>query len=151
MKKIIVAILFISLNIYASEETNLDKNILLDMYKASCNNGKAKDCFTVGGVYRTGSGAEKNMHKAKHYFKKACDFGSTDGCFDLAVMYDLGDNVNQDDTKAKHYYKLSCDNRDVRACMNLGANYEKNQEYIQAKACDAGGANGCRGYEMIQE
>ena len=129
MKKIILALAFLSSFMFAEEVKELtDEEAISEMEKV-CESGKdftnengtakyEEVCATLGILYENIPGSSDNfgikmpkqdLAKAFKFYKKACDGGQARGCFGLGGFYFEGKEVTKDDKKALELFEKACD------------------------------------------
>lgn len=52
----------------------------IDLYNRGCYMGFDDACISIGNMYLTGDGVEKNLKKANRYIKISCKRGNTESC-----------------------------------------------------------------------
>ena len=124
MKKIILALAFLSSFVFAEEAKELtDEQINTLVKVCESGNGFANENVTVkyeevcgylGGVYENipelgDLGVKQDLKKAFKFYKKACDGGQARGCFGLGGFYFEGKEVAKDDKKALEFFERACD------------------------------------------
>jgi len=108
----------------------------------------AFSCFRLAVLYEEGSGGQKDIRKAAHYFERACELDNEEGCerrFELAAR--------QADTEAElDYAKKACEGGRPLGCMasaailnegRVGARDKEQAVELYEKACGVGDADGC--------
>lgn len=160
MKKIILALAFLSSFMFAEEaKESTIQEVISEMEKA-CESGKnftnenatvkhEEVCGYLGGVYENipalgDLGVKQDLAKAFKFYKKACDGGHARGCFGLGGFYFEGKEVTKDDKKALEFFKKACDMGDKESCTLAAvmdgdnANLAKASEQHK-KDCDSKG------------
>lgn len=131
MKKIILALAFLSLFVFAEEVKELTDEQINTLVKV-CESGKdftnengtvkyEEACATLGMIYENipvlgDLGVKQDLAKAFKFYKKACDGGHARGCFGLGGFYFEGKEVIKDDKKALEFFKKACDMGDKESC-----------------------------------
>ncbi|WP_297880965.1 tetratricopeptide repeat protein, partial [uncultured Campylobacter sp.] len=160
MKKIILALVFLSSFMFAEEaKESTIQEVISEMEKA-CESGKGfanengtvkyeEACATLGMIYENipvlgDLGVKQDLAKAFKFYKKACDGGHARGCFGLGGFYFEGKEVTKDDKKALEFFKKACDMGDKESCTLAAvmdgdnANLAKASEQHK-KDCDSKG------------
>jgi len=127
MKKALLAItLFISINLWADVITDSYTEVEKGNHKKAskmlakaCENGNAQGCFTLGYMYKNGSGIKQDTQKTIALWERACMLGDSNGCIKVAMMYDKGKEIKQDHQKAKELLSKACDLNDDLGCELL--------------------------------
>lgn len=131
MKKIILALAFLSYFMFAEEVKELTDEQINTLVKV-CESGKdftnengtvkyEEACATLGMIYENipvlgDLGVKQDLQKAFKFYKKACDGGYARGCFGLGGFYFEGKEVTKDDKKALEFFKKACDMGDKESC-----------------------------------
>ena len=131
MKKIILALAFLSSFVFAEEAKELTDEQINTLVKV-CESGKdftnengtvkyEEACATLGMIYENipvlgDLGVKQDLQKAFKFYKKACDGGYARGCFGLGGFYFEGKEVTKDDKKALEFFKKACDMGDKESC-----------------------------------
>lgn len=131
MKKIILALAFLSYFMFAEEVKELTDEQINTLVKI-CESGKdftnengtvkyEEACATLGMIYENipvlgDLGVKQDLAKAFKFYKKACDGGYARGCFGLGGFYFEGKEVTKDDKKALEFFKKACDMGDKESC-----------------------------------
>ena len=131
MKKIILALAFLSYFMFAEEVKELTDEQINTLVKV-CESGKdftnengtvkyEEACATLGMIYENipvlgDLGVKQDLAKAFKFYKKACDGGHARGCFGLGGFYFEGKEVTKDDKKALEFFKKACDMGDKESC-----------------------------------
>ena len=159
MKKIILALAFLSYFMFAEEVKELTDEQINTLVKV-CESGKdftnengtvkyEEVCATLGMIYENipvlgDLGVKQDLQKAFKFYKKACDGGYARGCFGLGGFYFEGKEVTKDDKKALEFFKKACDMGDKESCTLAAiiggdnANLAKASEQHK-KDCDSKG------------
>jgi len=159
MKKIILALAFLSYFMFAEEVKELTDEQINTLVKV-CESGKdftnengtvkyEEACATLGMIYENipvlgDLGVKQDLAKAFKFYKKACDGGYARGCFGLGGFYFEGKEVTKDDKKALEFFKKACDMGDKESCTlaavmdGNNANLAKASEQHK-KDCDSKG------------
>lgn len=130
MKKIFLSIIGFSISLLAYNGGTFEGNI------KGCDEGNAKACKDLAGMYLTGSYPQKvrtDKKKAKLYYAKStglyskyCDEGKGEACFKLAEKYNgMRWGIDQNHTMMLKYYTKSCENNYGRGCNEVGAFYKR--------------------------
>ena len=164
MKKIILALAFLSYFMFAEEVKELtDEEAISEMEKV-CESGKdftnengtakyEEACATLGILYENIPGSSDNfgikmpkqdLTKAFKFYKKACDGGQAFSCFGLGGFYFEGKEVTKDDKKALEFFKKVCDMGDKESCTLAAVMDGDNADLAKAseqhkKDCDSNG------------
>lgn len=110
-----------------------------------CEEGHAKACNDLAGMYLTGKSKYKlrqDETKAKVFYdrsiklyKKYCNEGDSKACFDLGNIYNgMRWGIDQNYTMMMHYYTKSCEYGNGFACNELGAAYKRGRGINKDKA-----------------
>ena len=160
MKKIILALVFLSSFMFAEEaKESTIQEVISEMEKA-CESGKdftnenatvkyEEVCGYLGGVYENipelgDLGVKQDLAKAFKFYKKACDGGYALSCFGLGGFYHEGKAVAKDDKKALEFFERACDTGYESGCTMAdvmdgdNANLAKASEQHK-KDCDSKG------------
>ena len=159
MKKIILALAFLSYFMFAEEVKELTDEQINTLVKV-CESGKdftnengtvkyEEACATLGMIYENipvlgDLGVKQDLAKAFKFYKKACDGGYARGCFGLGGFYFEGKEVTKDDKKALEFFKKACDMGNKESCTLAAvmdgdnANLAKASEQHK-KDCDSKG------------
>ena len=164
MKKIILALAFLSSFMFAEEVKELtDEETISEMEKV-CESGKdftnengtakyEEVCATLGILYENIPGSSDNLGikmpkqdlaKAFKFYKKACDGGYASSCFSLGDFYFHGKLVAKDKKKALEFFKKACDMGDKESCTLAAVMDGDNADLAKAseqhkKDCDSKG------------
>ena len=125
MKKIILALAFLSSFVFAEEAKEPTPEEVISEMEKACESGKGfanenvtvkyeEVCGYLGGVYENipelgDLGVKQDLAKAFKFYKKACNGGYARGCFGLGGFYFEGKEVTKDDKKALEFFKKACD------------------------------------------
>ena len=160
MKKIILALAFLSSFMFAEEaKESTIQEVISEMEKA-CESGKnfTNENATVkyeevygylGGVYENipelgDLGVKQDLAKAFKFYKKACDGGHALSCFGLGGFYHEGKAVAKDDKKALEFFERACDTGYESGCtmaaiMSNNDTDKAKMSAQQKKDCDSKG------------
>ena len=159
MKKIILALAFLSYFMFAEEVKELTDEQINTLVKV-CESGKdftnengtvkyEEACATLGMIYENipvlgDLGVKQDLAKAFKFYKKACDGGYARGCFGLGGFYFEGKEVIKDDKKALEFFKKACDMGDKESCTLAAVMDGDNANLAKASAqhkkdCDSRG------------
>nr|WP_314218405.1 tetratricopeptide repeat protein [uncultured Campylobacter sp.] len=159
MKKIILALAFLSSFVFAEEAKELTDEQINTLVKV-CESGKdftnengtvkyEEACATLGMIYENipvlgDLGVKQDLAKAFKFYKKACDGGHARGCFGLGGFYFEGKEVAKDDKKALEFFKKACDIGDKESCTLAAAMSGNDADLAkmsaqQKKDCDSKG------------
>ena len=159
MKKIILALAFLSSFMFAEEAKELTDEQINTLVKV-CESGKdftnengtvkyEEACATLGMIYENipvlgDLGVKQDLAKAFKFYKKACDGGHARGCFGLGGFYFEGKEVIKDDKKALEFFKKACDMGDKESCTLAAVMDGDNANLAKASAqhkkdCDSRG------------
>lgn len=159
MKKIILALAFLSYFMFAEEVKELTDEQINTLVKV-CESGKdftnengtvkyEEACATLGMIYENipvlgDLGVKQDLAKAFKFYKKACDGGHARGCFGLGGFYFEGKEVIKDDKKALEFFKKACDMGDKESCTLAAVMDGDNANLAKASAqhkkdCDSRG------------
>ena len=127
MKKIILALAFLSYFMFAEEVKELTDEQINTLVKV-CESGKdftnengtvkyEEACATLGILYENTPAIDslgikmpkQDLAKAFKFYKKACDGGHALSCFGLGGFYHEGKAVAKDDKKALEFFERACD------------------------------------------
>jgi len=127
MKKALLAIaLLLSINLWADlitegyaqiEKGNAKKGS--ELLAKACENGNAQGCFSLGYMYKNGSGIEQDTQKTIALWERACKLDDSNGCIKVAMLYEKGRDIKQDHQKAKELLHKACDLGDSLGCELL--------------------------------
>lgn len=67
--------------------------------------GSAQAQFSVGVLYASGDGVQRDLVKALHWYRSAAEQGDAAAQNNLGVLYATGQGVSQDETEALHWYR----------------------------------------------
>ena len=125
MKKIILALAFLSSFMFAEEAKEPTPEEVISEMEKACESGKGfanenvtvkyeEVCGYLGGVYENipelgDLGVKQDLAKAFKFYKKACDGGHALSCFGLGGFYHEGKAVAKDDKKALGFFERACD------------------------------------------
>ncbi|WP_298023099.1 tetratricopeptide repeat protein [uncultured Campylobacter sp.] len=125
MKKIILALAFLSSFMFAEEAKEPTPEEVISEMEKACENGKGfanenatmkyeETCGMVGAAYENipelgDLGVKQDLQKAFKFYKKACDGGHALSCFGLGGFYHEGKAVAKDDKKALEFFEKACD------------------------------------------
>ena len=162
MKKIILALAFLSSFVFAEEAKELTEEQINTLVKV-CESGKdftnengiakyEEACATLGMLYENSpvidalgmKAPKQDLAKAFKFYKKACDGGLARDCFELGGFYYEGKSVEKDKKKALEFFKKACNMGDEGGCTMAAimdgdnANLAKASEQHK-KDCDSKG------------
>ena len=125
MKKIILALAFLSSFMFAEEAKEPTPEEVISEMEKACESGKGfanenatmkyeETCGMVGAAYENipelgDLGVKQDLQKAFKFYKKACDGGHALSCFGLGGFYHEGKAVAKDDKKALEFFERACD------------------------------------------
>ena len=125
MKKIILALAFLSSFVFAEEAKEPTPEEVISEMEKACENGKGfanenatmkyeETCGMVGAAYENipelgDLGVKQDLAKAFKFYKKACDGGHALSCFGLGGFYFKGKAVEKDNKKALELFQKACD------------------------------------------
>ena len=123
-----------------------DYKTALKKWKLGCTKGDVNSCVSIGSLYHTGLGVDKNESKAMEIYERGCKAKSGRACHNLAAIYQSRD----DNISAQKFYELGCEAKLPFSCHNLAILEQKKPtpdnaktiEYFK-KACDYDGASSC--------
>ena len=162
MKKIILALVFLSYFMFAEEVKELTDEQINTLVKV-CESGKdftnengtvkyEEACATLGILYENTPAIDslgikmpkQDLAKAFKFYKKACDGGYARGCFGLGGFYFEGKEVTKDDKKALEFFKKACDMGDKESCTLAAVMDGDDEDLAKAseqhkKDCDSKG------------
>ena len=125
-KALLVITLLISINLWADLITDSYAEVEKGNYKKgsemlakACSEGNAEGCFTLGYMYKNGSGIEQDTQKTAALWERACMLGDSNGCIKVAMLYEKGSDIKQDHQKAKELLSKACDLNDDLGCELL--------------------------------
>lgn len=149
MKKIILALAFLSYFMFAEEVKELTDEQINTLVKV-CESGKdftnengtvkyEEACATLGMIYENipvlgDLGVKQDLAKAFKFYKKACDGGHARGCFGLGGFYFEGKEVTKDDKKALEFFKKACDMGNKESCTLAAVMDGDNADLAKASA-----------------
>ncbi len=93
MKKVLIMLLLIGVNLYANlnddgmaefQKGNYQK--ASQLWKKACDNGNMNGCNHLGFLYYHGKGVKQNYQIASQLWKKACDSGNMLSCFNYKKL-----------------------------------------------------------------
>lgn len=87
--------------------------------------GHAKSQATIGWMYHTGKGVEKNMSTAREWYEKAAAQNHVIALNNLGVFYEQGLSVHKSLSEAARFYTEAAELGYSYAQYNLGILYEK--------------------------
>lgn len=126
--KYLLVLCIITLQTYAYNYGNYKENL------KACNNGNAKRCNDLAGIYLRGEGSIRgNKQKAQYYYdmsmklyKKYCKSGDGKACYDLAKKYNgMRWHIDQDLGMMAKYHEKACNLGYGKGCNELGAAYKR--------------------------
>ena len=94
-----------------------DTDKAYEWLKKAADQGFAKAQGTLGSMYLTGNGVEKNYHEAFVFFDKASQQNDPQAQMALGYMYLKGKGVEKNLIKAKELLFNSCTNSCQEACI----------------------------------
>jgi TPR repeat protein len=98
-----------------------DESLALKKLTATCDQGHAFGCTSLGFMYANARGGlKKDEAKAVDLYRKGCDGGAARGCANLAWMYEHGRGVPADAAKAKSLYAKACAAGETAVCSDAG-------------------------------
>lgn len=125
MKKIILALAFLSSFTFAEKAKEPTPEEVISEMEKACESGKGfanenatmkyeETCGMVGAAYENipelgDLGVKQDLAKAFKFYKKACDGGHALSCFGLGGFYHEGKAVAKDDKKALEFFERACD------------------------------------------
>ena len=125
MKKIILALAFLSSFMFAEEAKEPTPEEVISEMEKACESDKGfanenvtvkyeEVCGYLGGVYENipalgDLGVKQDLQKAFKFYKKACDGGYALSCFGLGGFYFKGKAVEKDNKKALEFFERACD------------------------------------------
>ena len=160
MKKIILALAFLSSFVFAEEAKEPTPEEVISEMEKACESGKdftnengtvkyEEACATLGMIYENipvlgDLGVKQDLAKAFKFYKKACDGGYARGCFGLGGFYFEGKEVTKDDKKALEFFKKACDMGDKESCTMAAMMDGDDEDLAKASAqhkkdCDSKG------------
>lgn len=160
MKKIILALAFLSSFMFAEEAKEPTPEEVISEMEKACESGKGfanenvtvkyeEVCGYLGGVYENipalgDLGVKQDLQKAFKFYKKACDGGQAFSCFRLGEFYFEGKEVTKDDKKALEFFKKACDMGNKESCTLAAVMDGDNADLAKAseqhkKDCDSKG------------
>ena len=104
-------------------ETPADKAKAADFYRKAAAEGNAAAQTTLGLMYATGDGVEKDEAAAVEWFRKAAAQGHAEGLLNLGLAYADGKGVPKDEPKAADSFQSAASKGDARAQRLLGSMY----------------------------
>ncbi len=87
---------------------------------AQCEKGSSASCATLGLMFQSGHGAEKDLVRATEHHERACDAGSAAGCVGLGLILSAEGHPPEDLVRARDALQRACDQDDPRGCDALG-------------------------------
>jgi TPR repeat protein len=94
------------------------------LYSSAAAAGDIQAQFTLGAMYRDGSGVLKDDVQAVHWFRKSAEQGFAPAQLNLGWMYEAGRGVPQDLSEAVHWFQKAADQGRPLAQLHLGWMYE---------------------------
>jgi TPR repeat protein len=107
-------------------ETNIQQRIEPDVVhklRSDASLGLAEAQFSLGELYRKGSGVAQSYWEAFKFYKLAAEQGYGEAQYSLGSMYVKGDGIAQDYSEAMRWYRLAADQGVLYAYTELGRIY----------------------------
>lgn len=134
----------------------------VDALREACEEGDARACDDLGGLYQNGEGVERNVERAVELYEKACEMKLTAGCYNLGVTLAAGEGVEQDDARALELFLGACYSASpiVHGCHNAAVHYglghgvevDKSMAFkLFWEACVMGYEPACHGHAVTEE
>ena len=99
-------------------------------FRKAADQGDASAQFTLGRMFATGTGVERDPAQMVQWFRKAAEKGHADAQFSLALLYANGTGVAKDDALAVEWYRKAADPR-----IGGSADQSGNADTPSAGAC----------------
>lgn len=107
----------------ATQEGNYERAISL--WKPLAEKGDAAAQYTLGWMYESGQGIEKDDKKAALWYTKSAQQGNMAAQYVLATMYSKGRGVIQNTAQAINWYTQAANQGDAIAQFKLGEHYQQ--------------------------
>ncbi|MBV1915974.1 MAG: sel1 repeat family protein [Pseudomonadales bacterium] len=88
---------------YVSAENNGS----LRLYRMAADHGSADGQYSLGELYRTGSGVTRDFNEARRWFRDAANQGYTKAQYRLGLMYMNGEGVAVDSIEAYKWFAIA--------------------------------------------
>ena len=92
--------------------------------RADAERGDAGAANSLGWLYATGAGTDKDEAEAVRWYRRAADQGKSEAMYQLGTMYANGRGVRKDDTEAVNWFRKAAEKNDAGALSSLGSMYE---------------------------
>jgi TPR repeat protein len=106
-------------------------NNIVELEKASSEQGITEAESALGICYYTGEGVTKDLEIAVELFQKAADKGNAEAQNNLGVVYYQGEVVTKDLTKSVIWYQKAADQGYAEAQNSLGVAYSHGEGVTQ--------------------
>lgn len=104
-----------------SQERSADENVA--RYIKEAQEGRIEAQFSLGCMFMTGLGVERDAVNAIQWYDRAAQGGHAKAQFNLGVIYDKADGAERDVAKALHWYREAAKQGVVEAQFNLASLY----------------------------
>lgn len=104
-----------------SQEGSVESNVA--RYTREAQDGRTEAQFSLGCVFMTGLGVERDVIGAIQWYDRAAHDGHAKAQFNLGVIYDTGDGVERDVAKALYWYREAAQLGVAEAQFNLASLY----------------------------
>ena len=94
-------------------------------YKEKADAGDAEAQATLGSLYESGLGVEKDEACAVKWYRSAAELGSAEGQYCLGRSYELGRGVKVDCVAVAKWYKKAAEQGHVQAQVRIGRCYAR--------------------------
>ncbi|MDX8346618.1 caspase family protein [Cognatiyoonia sp. IB215446] len=129
-----------------------DYALALEQYEAAAAMGDLRALFSLGVLYETGTGVDRDFERAVSFYKQSADGGLPDAQVNLALEFYAGQNIAQDRQMAVELMQQAAAQGHRLALFNLGAFSLENLGDTPAAALGfferAGVAGHARGYYL---
>jgi TPR repeat protein len=92
-------------------------------YTKAAEQGHPESQYTLGCLYRKGSGVPKDETQSMFWYQKAAGNGDPSAQNTLAICYDLGKGLEADVTQAMYWYQKAADQGNSQALITLAEKY----------------------------
>jgi len=97
--------------------------LTLNLWLGRAEQGVAEAQYTVGYMYATGKGAERNYIEAEKWLRLAAAQDHAQAQWAMGLLYDNGWGVERDRVEAFRWYLLAAEKGEPQAKTNVGAFY----------------------------
>jgi TPR repeat protein len=102
----------------------------LELSEKACRLEVGPGCTLAGIAYIEGTGARKDVQKARAFFEMACSSNEAHACLEMGYLVALQANTIEDYRQSMRHFGKACDLKEQTGC----AEYARVEEFLEKRA-----------------